>query len=99
MKTGQQPRSNKWRIVALLVGIAGIVTALIFGSMRSVQAECSLCVEFNGMRECRTGLGPTQAQAASAAQRAACAVMAFGMAESINCSNVPPQQRQCSGGS
>ncbi len=96
MNNGDQPRSNRLRVLALFLGISVVVGALIFGSMRSVQAECSLCVEFNGQRQCRTGLGPTEDDARDAAQRAACAVMASGMAETINCSRIPPVERQCS---
>ena len=96
MNNDDQPRSNKWRVLALFLGISVVVGVLIFGSMRSVQAECSLCVEFNGQRQCRTGLGPTEDDARDAAQRAACAVMASGMAETINCSRVASVERQCS---
>jgi len=73
------------------------VAYLVFGSLRTVQAECSLCVEFRGQRQCRTGSGATQAEAESAAQRAACAVMAFGMDDSIACGNARPQELSCSG--
>jgi hypothetical protein len=65
--------------------------------MKTVQVECELCVEFRGQRQCRTGSGATAADARSAAQRAACAVMAFGMDQSIACSNTAPRQVQCSG--
>lgn len=87
--------SNKLRVLALIVGIGAVVGTLIFSSMRSVQAECSLCVEFRGQRQCRSGLGPTPDDAQNAAQRAACAVMSSGMDESIACSRTPPVQLQC----
>ncbi len=98
MNDGDQPRSNKLRVLGLITAIGAVVGTLIFGSMRSVEAECSLCVEFNGQRQCRTGLGPTEDEARDAAQRAACAVMTSGMADTINCSRVPPQEMQCSTG-
>jgi hypothetical protein len=86
---------KKGRVVALLGAIVLLLGGLIYGSMSSIQAECELCVEFNGMRQCRSGSGADDAAAKSAAQRAACAVMAAGMAASIECQNVLPTNVQC----
>lgn len=90
-----QDRRKPLRVLALIIGIAAVVGTLIFSSFRSVQAECSLCVEFRGQRQCRTGLGPSPAEAQEAAQRAACAVMASGMDESIACSRQPRLEMRC----
>lgn len=86
---------KKGRVFALLGAIVLLLGGLIYGSMSSIQAECELCVEFNGMRQCRSGSGADEAAAQSAAQRAACAVMAAGMAASIECQNVLPTEVQC----
>lgn len=88
---------KKGRIAALLIAVVLLLGGLIYGSMTTVQAECELCVEFNGQRQCRTGSGADQAEARRAAQRAACAVMAFGMAASVECQNVVPTNVQCRG--
>lgn len=69
--------------------------ALVYGSFTVVQTECELCVEFNGMRECRTGSGTNAEEARQAAQRAACAVMAQGMDATIACGNREPEVRWC----
>jgi hypothetical protein len=92
---GTQPkkRTGVWIFLAVF---AVFLSLLVAGSMRVVEVECSLCVEFRGQRQCRTGSGATRAEAQSAAQRAACAVMANGMNESIACGNVRPQQLSCS---
>ncbi len=87
-------RAGMWIFLAVFTVFVGF---LIFGSLRTVQVECSLCVEFRGQRQCRTGSGATQGDAEAAAQRAACAVMAAGMDESIACQNARPQQVSCSG--
>ncbi len=86
---------NKGRVLALIAAIMLLLGGLIYGSLSSVQAECDLCVEFNGQRQCRTGSGADDAAAISAAQRAACAVMASGMAASIQCENQMPTNVQC----
>jgi len=86
---------KKSRAFALVGAIVLLLGGLIYGSMNSIQTECELCVEFNGMRQCRTGSGADEAAAQKAAQRAACAVMAAGMAASIDCQNVRPTIVQC----
>ncbi len=92
--TKAKKRTGMWIFLAVFTGFVAI---LIFGSLRTVQAECSLCVEFRGQRQCRTGAGATPKDAEAAAQRAACAVMAAGMDDSIACQNARPQQVSCTG--
>ena len=87
---------KRGRMILLMAAILMFLSYLIYGSMRAVQAECELCVEFRGRMECRTGSGETDDEARRAAQRAACAVMAVGMDESIACQNRPPQNVRCS---
>jgi hypothetical protein len=83
------------RVLAFLVALVALVSILIYGSMSTVQAQCELCVQYNGRTECRRGSGADQEEAKRAAQKAACAVMAMGMSESVNCQNVPPTNVQC----
>ena len=91
-----QKKTQRRTITFLVIGgIALLLAYLIWGSTTLVQAECSLCVEFRGQTQCRTGSGTTEEEAQRAAQRAACAVMASGMNESIACNNRPPTQVRC----
>lgn len=86
---------RRGRVLALIAAVLIFVAYLVYGSMRVVRAECELCVEFRGLTECRTGSGETDEDAKQAAQRAACAVMAAGMNESIACQNRPPHNVRC----
>ena len=86
---------KKGRAVAAIMSVIALLAILIYGSMGTVQAECELCVEYNGRTECRRGSGADQTEAQRAAQKAACAVMATGMAESVNCQRVPPTDVRC----
>lgn len=96
--TREGPPPNKTgRAIALVVAIVIFGAALILGSHSLVQAECELCVTFNGMTQCRKGSGADVAEARQAAQKAACAVMAGGMNESIACDNTPPTNVRCTG--
>lgn len=83
--------------VLVVVGVVLVVSYLVWGSTHLVQAECELCVEFNGQQQCRRGSGTNDQEARQAAQKAACGVMAFGMTESIACGNVQPKTVQCTG--
>jgi hypothetical protein len=86
----------KRSITALVViGIVLVVGYLIMGSRSLVQAECEVCVEFRGQRQCRRGSGANDEEARTAAQKAACAVMASGMDASIACQNTRPKTAQC----
>lgn len=87
---------KKGRMIAFVIGLAVLVTVLIVGSMGTVQAECELCVEYQGQTVCRSGSGADQDEAIQAAKKAACAMMASGMAESVNCQNAPATNLQCS---
>ena len=92
----QRPAKNKlWRFLIVLGAIGILVGALVMRSFRLGQAECELCVEFGGQRQCRKGSGATAQDARHAAQRAACAVMAAGMSESIACERVPATDVRC----
>lgn len=86
---------RKGRVLSLLALVALLVGGLVYGSLRAMQVDCEVCVEFNGKTECRRGSGANQEEAHAAAQRAACATIAFGMAESINCQRTPPKTIQC----
>ena len=86
---------TKGRLLALIAAIGLLLGALVYGSFSIVQTQCDLCVEYHGTRTCRTGSGVDEEEAQRAAQRAACAVMAFGMSESINCERTIPTNVQC----
>ena len=84
------------RTLAFVVALALLITVLILGSVGAVQVECELCVQFKGRTECRRGSGADRDEAIQAAKKAACAVTAAGMAESINCQNAATTNLQCS---
>jgi O-glycosyl hydrolase len=82
-------------VVLVVAGILLVVGYLIWGSTSLVQAECEVCVEFQGQQQCRRGTGTNDQEAQQAAQKAACGVMAFGMDQSIACANARPKVVRC----
>ncbi len=95
MRRTSTPPRRAPRVVALVIILVVFSAALFFGTRSVVQSECELCVTFNGMTTCRRGSGADAEEARRAAQKAACAVMANGMNESIACDNTPPANVQC----
>ena len=85
-------RSTRWTVIAGIIGLVGYV---IYGSMARVERQCELCVEFNGQTVCRSGAGATDEEARQAAQTAACAMVAFDMAQSIQCDRTVPKTQRC----
>jgi O-glycosyl hydrolase len=81
--------------VLVVLGVVAMLGYLVWSSTHLVKAECEVCVEFNGQQQCRRGTGTNDQEALLAAQKAACAVMAFGMNESIACGNTQPRVVRC----
>ncbi len=78
-----------------IVAVLGFVAFLLWGTLSSQQAECTVTVEFRGDRRTATASAAGETEAAEQAQTAACGPMARGMDESIACSRVAPVVRQC----
>ncbi len=78
--------------IALIVAFIAFLT---WSTLSGQKVECSVCVEFNGVRNCATASHETEAEAARSAQTTACGPITSGMADAINCDAKPPVTRQC----
>lgn len=78
--------------IALFVGLGAV---LLWSTLRTQVAECELCVEFGGQRNCAVASAASEDEAARSAQTTACGTIANGMSETIACQAVPPVQRSC----
>jgi hypothetical protein len=67
--------------VALVLG-AVVYTTL---SASSTRYRCEVCVEFQGRTSCRTAAAATEMQARRTAQENACALIASGVTDSMQC--------------
>ena len=86
--------TTRGKYMTLLI-VAGFVVLLLWSTMASQQAECEVCVEFKGRRNCATASAATEAEAARSAQTTACGTISSGMAESVLCGDVAPVSRRC----
>jgi hypothetical protein len=85
--------ATRLTIIAAVV-LAGI---LLYGTLKAQKASCDVCVSFKGATNCAKASAETQKEAAKSAQTTACGTLAHGMAESIECDNVPPESVNCTG--
>lgn len=85
----------KPRSLAFLIAVIALVGYLLWSTMGARRAECRVCAEFQGQRNCATATAATEKEARRSAQSTACGVIARGMDESIACSNAPPVSAEC----
>lgn len=78
-----------------LLAIAGFVAFLLWSTLSSQHAECSVAVEFQGRRGSATASGAAEADAIREAQTAACGPLTASMNDRIACAKVPPVSRHC----
>ena len=84
--------------IVVLLAVLAFAAGVIYMTMTPVQAQCEVCMEFDGEMTCRKGAGATEADARRAAQESACGGNAMGMSELIICRGREPDRVQCSVG-
>jgi hypothetical protein len=76
-----------------LLGIGFVVVvlaAIFFSTFRQQRVSCRVCVTFNGRTDCRTASATNRQEAQRTAVSNACALLASGVTESIQCENTKP---------
>ena len=86
--------TTRARTVTLLV-IAGFVAFLLWSTLASQRAECSVSVEFQGRTGTATASGASEEDAIREAQTTACGPLTNSMDDRIACSRVQPVSRRC----
>jgi hypothetical protein len=81
-------------LVTLAV-IATLAGFLLWFTLSSQKAQCTVCVEYGGGRNCATASAETEMDAARQAQNTACGVLTGGMNDAIACGNRPPVMQSC----
>ena len=78
-----------------VIAIVAFGALLLFNTLSAQKAECTVCIEFNGQRNCATASHADEKEAAQAAQTTACGVLASGMDQTIACGRAQPASVQC----
>ena len=61
----------------------------------SLQERCEVCVTFLGRTACREAVGATREEAVRTATDNACAFVASGMTQTVQCTTSPPDRVTC----
>jgi hypothetical protein len=73
-----------------LIAVVLFIGLLVYLSLGQKQYRAEVCVEYQGRQNCRTAAGPSREQAVRTATDNACATIASGMTESMQCSHSKP---------
>ncbi len=85
-------------IRAVIVGLllaAATLALLVYAMLSSFAHECEVCVTFHGRTACRRAAGSTAEEAMRTAQDNACAFVASGMTETVECTSRPATSATC----
>ena len=75
-------------ILATVLGIAfalATLGVLILSMTRQTGFNCQVCMQYMGRTECREALGATEEEAMRTAKDNACALLAAGMTQVVQC--------------
>lgn len=86
--------TRRGQLVTLLVALA-FGFFLLWTTLGSQHAECTVTVSFKDARNHATASAATESDALHEAQVAACGPLTQSMDDRIACSRVPPERRQC----
>lgn len=81
--------------IITLVAIVLFGALLLFNTLSAQKVECTVCVEYNGKRNCASASHANEADARQSAQSTACGILTNGMNDAIACGRVTPVSAQC----
>jgi len=88
-------RSVKRGVIVLGIFALGTIGLLVMGVRQSMNASCEVCITFQGRTACRAAVGATEQEATRTATQNACAFIASGMTQSVQCGNQTPDSLVC----
>ena len=82
----------KKSVLLAIVFVVVVIGAVVYTTMSASASRyrCEVCVEFQGRRACRIASAATEMQARRTAQENACAMVASGVTDSMQCGNYTP---------
>ena len=81
--------------LATLLLVLAFAAFLLWSTLTSQHAECTVAVAFGRARGTGTASAASEADALREAQTAACGPLARGMNDRIACSRTPPITQRC----
>jgi hypothetical protein len=73
-----------------IIFVAAVLAFLIYSSMHIANSRVEVCVEFGGRTSCRVSSADTKEHALRTAQSNACALIASGVTDTMQCEHSNP---------
>jgi hypothetical protein len=77
-------------VLIVVLAVIGLAALFFFSITSNVRYRVEVCVAFNGRTSCRTARADTQDHALRSAQSNACALIASGVTETMQCERSTP---------
>jgi len=77
-------------VVAGIIFVLIVLGVIVYSSMNLAKHRVEVCVQFNGITNCKTASAATEEFAHQAAVTNACAGIASGVTETVACEHAPP---------
>jgi hypothetical protein len=77
-------------VVIGVVFVLAVLAFLLYSSMHIAKYRAEVCVEFGGRTSCRTASADSEAHALRSAQSNACALIASGVTDTMQCERSNP---------
>ena len=87
-------RARVWTGAALG---AAFVAALVWSTCQQAGVTCEVCVDYRGASACRSVAAADAAEATRQGQANACALLARGVTQGLECDRTPPRSVRCEG--
>ncbi len=81
---------NKRVILVIAVVVFALVGLMFYSMTSNVKYRVEVCVAFNGRDSCRTARADTEDHALRSAQNNACALIASGVTDTMQCERQTP---------
>jgi hypothetical protein len=83
---------------AIFAVLMAVTIGLVVRSVLNAQKHsCEVCVTYHGATQCRPAAGSSRDEAVKTATENACAFLASGMTEIVQCQNTRPDSVRCEG--
>ena len=77
-------------VLAGIIVVAIILAIMVYSSLNLTSHRVEVCMNFAGKLNCKTASGATEMDAMRTAMTNACAEIAFGVTDTMNCGRAEP---------
>ena len=81
--------------IAVLIFVALVLGLILLSTLSLGGYSCEVCMEFGPSTKCRSAAGSSREEARRTATDNACAFLASGVTDSIQCANTAPKSVRC----